>query len=441
MKYSSSARIALLVAAVAGCKKQAPEPPAAAGAVAITEATATPLPAGAGDGMIGVAGPARLVAAAADGSWVAVCAGQPEKVRIVVGDGGGLVADRIVAGSERDLVVVDGDALVHVDLVARTARTLGRRAPAAVDADSRRVVQVDDTKVIVRDPGTAPRTIDVGVQIGAVWGHGKRWLEVGPGEPPRELATGYCGWVGLGSYSYANDQRRTIDLDPSGIEALDRVGPELGVTGGGEITLDGAVVASADCVGLVVAALATPPRALVMCTDDHNHVVGPGGWDHPVGGSFGQQRSQAGIASQLTLGVRVFCVTGACIDLISGREFGTWSNELVWRADKFLVRKGGGNLLIDDLDQERQRTVVLPRITQAVTIDTATGRRTSGPAPSPPAYIDGTGRFLLYGRHVIDVEGGALIATLADDAIAIDERGRVLLPASPGQGPLHWRAP
>lgn len=439
MKSSSSAQVALIVAAVVGCKKKLPEPPPAPKPVVITEGTAEPLPAGTGDGAIGVVGRTRMIGVAADGSWVAVCEGQPEKLRVVVGDSAGLVADRVVAGSERDLVVVVGDALVHVDTVARTARKLGRVAPAAIDDASRRIVQVDDTKLIVRDPGVAPRTIDLGVQIGAVWSRGKRWLEMAPGVPTRDLTQGSCGWVNLGTYDFPNDQRQTIDLDPSGVEAADRIGPVLGVTAAGEITLDGAVVASADCVGLVVAALATPPRALVMCADNRNHVVGPGGWDRPVGGSFGGPRDQAGIATQLMLGVRVYCVTGACIDLITGREFGTYGNELVWDGDEVVVRKDGGNLLIDELDQERQRTVVLPRLTQAVTVDTATGRRTSGSAPKPPTYIDSAGRFLLYGRHVVDVEAGTLVATLAEDALAIDTHGRVLIAPAEGQGPLRWR--
>ena len=46
-------------------------------------------------------------------------------LRVVVGDGPGLEVDRVVATSERDLIVIDGDALVHVDVVARTRRRLG----------------------------------------------------------------------------------------------------------------------------------------------------------------------------------------------------------------------------------------------------------------------------------------------------------------------------
>lgn len=48
---------------------------------------------------------------------------------------------------------------------------------------------------------------------------------------------------------------------------------------------------------------------------------------------------------------------------------------------------------------------------------------------------------MLYGRYVIVVEAGALVATLAEDAVAIDRSGRVLVPASESMGPLRWRAP
>lgn len=75
------------------------------------------------------------------------------------------------------------------------------------------------------------------------------------------------------------------------------------------------------------------------------------------------------------------------------------------------------------------------------TIDTATGRRRSGAAPKPPTYIDAAGDHLLYGRHVVDVAQATLVATIADDALAIDRSGRVLVPAAEGQGPLRWRRP
>ena len=62
-------------------------------------------------------------------------------------------------------------------------------------------------------------------------------------------------------------------------------------------------------------------------------------------------------------------------------------------------------------------------------------------APKPPAFIDGAGRFLLYGRHVIDVEAGTLVKTVADDPLAIDTAGRILVVAPDGDGPLRWVKP
>jgi hypothetical protein len=232
--------------------------------------------------------------------------------------------------------------------------------------------------------------------------------------------------------------RLTIDLDPTGVEAVDRIGPELGVTAAGEITVDGERVLGADCVGTVIAALATPPRALVSCRGG-NRVVGPG-FDRSVRGN-GSAVEQTTIADPLLLGQRLICLGGACIELIGGRDFVTWDTPPVWSDDRFLVRKGGAGLLIDDLDQERQREVTLPRMTQTVTVDTATGRRRAGAAPTPPGFIDAAGDYLLYGRYVVDVANATLVATLAEDALAIDRSGRVLVPAAPGQGPLRWRRP
>lgn len=436
----------LLIGALAsaGCKKKsppAPPQPATTVPTVVVEGTAEPLPGGAPDGAIGVAGPARFVAAASDGGWVMLCQGEPEELRVVVGDGPGLAVDRAVAAADHDLAVIDGEALLHVDVVARTARRLGAAAPATIDGESRRLVQVDGGRVIVRDPGVAPRTIDTGTAIAAAWAHGKRWLEVAPGVPSRELAQGSCGWVRDETYNHPVDGRTTVDLDPSGLEAADRIGPELGITATGEVTLDGVRVVGADCVGSVIAALAAPPRALVMCTDNRNHVVGAGGFDRVVGGTIGGAREQAVIADQLVLGRRMVCVSGACIDLVTGRDFATYQTPAVSFDDHALVRKGAGALLIDDLDQERQREVVLPRLTQTVTIDTATGRRRAGAAPPPPAFVDAAGHFLLYGRHVVDVEAATLVGTLAVDALAIDRSGRVLIPAADGHGPLRWRKP
>ena len=433
--------LAALVAGAASCKKKEPPPPRPPiDAAPAAASPAQPLPGGAADGAIGGTGEVELVAAADDGAWVAICQqDRPghEVLRVVVGDGPGLEARWLVAATDRDLAVLTADALVHVDAVARTARVLGPHAPVAIDRDSRRLVQAEGATVIVRDPGVAPRTVDAGGEVERLSLRGRRWLSVHRGTPARQPDYSSCGWVQPGYAKPVADA--TIDLDPSGVEALERVGPELGVTAAGEVTLDGARVAPAECVGNVIAALAEPPRALVMCNEGRNHVVGPG-LDREVGGTLGGGREQAQISEQLVLGRRVVCVTGACIDLVSGRDFGTYDTPIVWAGERFVVRKRGGNLLVDELDHERQREVVLPRLTQAVTVDTATGRRVAGAAPTPPAFIDAAGRFLLYGRHVVDVEDARLVATLADDALAIDTAGRVLA-VDPRDRRLRWRRP
>lgn len=439
----------------AGCKKRLPPPPPVpvapaelTGGPAPPTTTATtivldppqPLPGGAPDGAIGVAGPIRLVGAADDGAWVMTCPAEgPGKLRVVVGDGPGLEVDRVVAATDRDLAVIVGDALIHVDVVARTSQRLGRAAYARIDADSRRLVQADGRRVIVRDPGAAPRTIDTGVEIAGLWARSRRWLEVAPGTPARDLTEGACGWVDDHDYQLPVADRTTIDLDPSGVEAAERIGPELGITASGEVTLDGAVVVAADCVAHVIAALAEPPRALVMCGSGRNRVVGAGGFVREVGGNGGRSGDQATIADQLILGRRVICLSGACIDLVTGRDFATYDHELVAATDRVVVRKQSGGLLLDDLDQERQRRLALPRVTQAVTVDTATGRRRAGPAPAAPVFVDLAGHYLLYGRFVVDLEAGTLVATVAEGAIAIERAGRVLVPVAPGQGPLRWR--
>ena len=64
-----------------------------------------------------------------------------------------------------------------------------------------------------------------------------------------------------------------------------------------------------------------------------------------------------------------------------------------------------------------------------------------GPTPQPPAFIDASGEWLLYGRHVIDLTAGALVSTLPIDALAIDASGRVLVPAPGGGGPFRWQLP
>lgn len=430
-----------VVAVTGGCKKKekvaaTPMP----GPAVVTEGTAEPLPGGAPDGTIGAPGAAELVGAADDGSWVLLCQGAPARLRVVVGDGPGLVADRAVAATDRDLIVVDGGALVHVDVAARTSRRIGAIGPVVIDPASRRIVHAIAQALTVRDPGVAPRLLDAGKPVAAMWLRGRRWLEVAPGEPSFDLRQSTsCAWVRDDPWEFPTEGRLTIDLDPAGVEAVDRIGPELGITGGGEITIDGTRVLGAECVGQVIAALADPPRALVACSDG-NHVVGPG-VDRKVGGTSGGTSEQATISDQLVLGQRLVCVSGACVDLVSGRDFSTWETPAVWRDERYLVRKAPTGLLVDDLAQERQRTVVLPRLTQAVTVDTATGRRRASAAPTAPAFIDAAGDFLLYGRHVVDVDRAALVATLGEDALAIDRSGRVLIADTPGAGPLRWKRP
>ncbi len=440
MRIPSTTALCLAIACAGpACKKKLPAPPTPPlDAPAPTLGAPEPLPGGSPDGAVGDAAKATFVAAADDGAWVLLC--QPyqtpfERLHVVVGDGPGLLAQRVVAAADRDLVVLAGDAMLHVDVPARTVRRLGPIGAAAIDGESRRVVHADGTKVVVLDPGQAPRTVETGDSIAHLALRGKRWLSVEHGDPPKLDPYSSCGWV---DHAYEIDDA-TIDLDPSGLEANDRIGPELGITGAGEVTLDGVTVAGADCVATVIAALAQPPRALVGCSDGM-HVVGPG-LDRAVHGSIGGKAEQATISEHLTLGERLVCVTGACIDLTSGRDFGTYETPSVWADDRFIVRKGGGGLLVDDLDQDRQREVVLPRLTQAVTVDTATGRRVAGPAPTPPAFVDAAGRFLLYGRHVVDVDAAALVATLPADGLAIDRSGRVLVAPAPERGPLRWRKP
>src|SRR5678816_1810916 len=118
-----SAAIAIAILA-AGCDaKKAPRFEAGRdGEVsAARDSPAEPLPAGDPEGGLGPAGPARFIGAADDGSWVLVCDdAKPEpRLHVVIGGGAGLTADRVIATSDRDLIVADGERLVHVDAVAR----------------------------------------------------------------------------------------------------------------------------------------------------------------------------------------------------------------------------------------------------------------------------------------------------------------------------------
>ena len=59
----------------------------------------------------------------------------------------------------------------------------------------------------------------------------------------------------------------------------------------------------------------------------------------------------------------------------------------------------------------------------------------------PPRFLGSSGRWLLYGRHVVDLQDGVRVATLTEEALAIDENGRVLVPSAGGKAPLRWRRP
>jgi hypothetical protein len=398
---------------------------------------ARPLPPEAADGAIGRAGPVTLVVTAEDGGWVALCQGASLRrgMALVVGAGAGLPADRLIAGSDRDVVVIDGDHLVHVDIVARTWRRLGPAGPAAIDAERRRIVHARGDRLIVRDPGQAPREIGAAGPVATILLRGGRWAEITTGPVPGVLLRGSCGQPYVRPDA---EKQATIDLDPVGVEAVDRVGPAIGVTAAGEVTLDGEVVADAACSGYVMAALAEPPRVLVACQLAGIYVVGPD-LRAQVGGHV-RHVGPAAIAEPLTLGHRLICVSGACVDLVAGVSYDTGEHALVWADDETLVRIDGTGLRIDQLGGGHA-VVPLPHVTREITIDAATGRRIAGPAPRPPTWIGAAGRFGLYGRHLLDVRAGRLVATLGTDTLAVDRGGRVLVPASPGHGPLRWLAP
>ena len=437
--------LALVVAAVAGCgkgggeRKPAGEGSAAPAAEVVTDVVTT-LPPVAGE-TVGPSGDVRVVAAADDGAWILTCAstGGRDSPRLVVGAGDGLPIDRLIAASDRDLVFVEGGALVHVDVVARTRRVLGPPAHAAIDPASRRIVHLRAGKLVVRDPGVPARELPAPADAVAVWARGKRWVEVGSGQPARDLGHRDC--APIQRYPYAFAPTATVDLDPTGVEALDRVGPQLGITAAGEVTLDGEVVLAADCAGQVHAALAEPPRLLARCAGSYRLVVaGPGGFTKDVPGHIERRGELAAIADYLVLGRRLVCWMSACIDLVAGVGYPVEQNDLVWIGETRFVAKRGAGLVIQAVERAPVE-VALPRITQEVTVDTATGRRRTGPPPPTPAYVDAAGRFLLYGRYLIDLDAGTLRATLGTDAAAVDVTGRVLVPASPGQGPYRWIHP
>ena len=427
--------------ATAGCKKKAPRatavtaPPIDAGErTAIGAPVALPAVVATAD----VGGPAAstLIAAAEDGAWTALCvATEP---MLVVGASAGIPFDRLIAHTAKDVVVVRDRSLVHVDVVARTERTLGSVAAAAVDPVTRRLVIARSSEVTVIDPGVAPRTVpNPGGTPAAVVLRGARWAELWSGSA-RMLGDRSC----TDNLSYGT--RSTIDLDPAGVEAP-RLGPELAITPTGEVTLDGAVVIPASCGAEVVAALADPPRVLATCGKGDNLVAGPGGFSRPVGGNNrGNAYVSATIADALSLGRRVVCIYGACVDLVTGESFSTYSNAQLWIDERVVVRAQPEGLWIDRLSDDpatpaKHLVVNLPRISAAVTVDTVTGQRRTGPTPTAPTVIGVAGGWMLYGRYVIDLERGALVATLPADALAIDRQGRVLMRKD--GAPLRWRLP
>lgn len=437
--------IAIVVTAVA-CKPPAKDRPAAGSAIALDAAPPTlfgdpaPLPAVGATDAISADGTTQIIDHAPDGRWVAVCQGEPRRPRLIVGGGAGLEIDRVLATGPDDVVATRADRMIHVDVRAGTVRTIARQMPAALAPDGRRLVLGLGSDLLVLDPGQPLRTIATGGQIRAVRLVSSRWAEV-----ERGVAAGpNPGCDRWSAFQYG--ERATIDLDP-GLEAVERVGPELAITPAGEVALDGEVVIGADCAALVVAALASPPRVMARC-GSRELIAGPGGfraWVSVLIGSAVDVNAQVKIADDLHLGHRVVCLNGGCVDLVTGTEYPTWQQRLVWFDDRHVVRAQGNSLLIDRLpadaaDPVTHATVTLPRLVATTTVDTATGRRVNGPAPQPPEFIDARGAWLLYGRHVIDLAGGALAATLPIDALAIDATGRVLMPA-PGGGGLRWQLP
>lgn len=461
--------LALVVAAVA-CKKKVKEaPPAPTPAVATAAATGTaaepmvdepepgtmsmpkPLPPRDPDGVVGVglSSEVAVIDAAADGGWVALCLDpmQNPQARLVVGDGMSLTIDRLVATSRRDVVYTYGDQLYHVDVVAHTVRALGPRATAAIDGDSRRIVFARATKLVVLDPGSPPREVATGGEaISEVWLEHRRVATFSKGSPPDGLVRAGCGRGGdYGTYPV---ERIGVDLDPTGVEAIERIGPEIGVTPGGEITVDGEVVIDAECGAHVVAAIASPPRVMAQCRRRgiDGVVAGPG-FKKLVRGYFGQIPGPgASIADFLVLGKRLVCPGGfsTCIDLLTGEAHDA-SNK-IWVGPLVIVTGDDAELQIRLLPEAadgatRTHTVKLPRTVRSVSVDAVTGRRITGPAPDPPRFVDAVGRWMLYGRHVIDLQDGVRVATLGEDALAIDEVGRVLVPSSGSKAPLRWRKP
>lgn len=432
-----------VVLATAGCKKKTKQETAAAPTPVIdagvrnaigSPVALAPLPA-----TTAIGGPdvSTLIAAATDGSWVALCV--HTEPHLVVGAGTGVLFDRLITSGPQDVVVARNGELIHVDVVARTERSLGSVAAAGLDPKTRRLVVARSGAVTVIDPGVAPRTVPyAGSAPVAVVLRGLRWAELWAGSD-RRLIDRSC--KPFDDLSFGSTT--TVDLDPVGVAEAPRFGPELAITPTGEVTLDGAVVIAAACGAEVVAALADPPRVLAKCGKGDNLVAGPGGFSRPVDGhNRGNAYVSATIADSLTLGQRVVCIYGACVDLVTGEDFPTYSNAHLWIDERVVVRAQPEGLWIDRLGTDattpaKHLVVNLPRISAAVTVDTVTGQRRTGPAPTAPTVLGVAGRWMLYGRYVIDLEQGAVAATLSSDALAIDDQGRVLIRT--GDAPLRWR--
>lgn len=435
------------VAALVACQPKKPPPQGLGGdAGAATKVarvtTPEPLPPPAPTAPIGEAGPQKLVVVDDAGAWQVTCHGEPyrsdddDHLDVVVGGGEGLRADALLAAAPSDLVIVTGEDAAVIDVVARTITRVTATA-AAIDPKTRRVVLAAHGELVVRDPGRAPRTIRAAGSIASLSLRGARWAVVSFGDEPARQ-TG-CDDL---RYPYPRSELTVIDLDPAGVEEVDTVGPEIGVTASGEITLRGEVVVPADCVGEVVGALAEPPRVLVQCRDGSVALGAPGVAARAVGHTSSTQTEGARIAENLVLGQRVNCLWGGCADLVDGTWYATFSEPLVVFTERRIVRKIPSGLLVDDLDTDVQTKIVLPQITQAVTVDTVTGKRKTG-APPPAALeaIDLADGFLLYGRFVVDLGAAKVTRTLDADAVAVDATGRALTPASPGTGPFHWVGP
>jgi hypothetical protein len=292
----------------------------------------------------------------------------------------------------------------------------------------------------------APRVVPVGEQVTALTMRHRRVATAGTSKVYDMLSGVSCERPPDVSRNVA--ERRAVDLDPSGVEAIERIGPEIGITASGEVTVDGEAVIDADCGGQVIAALSAPPRVLAVCRRGEVRLAGPG-FAQIIHLYFGERAGDvATIAPRVALGERVPCINHGCVDLITGQGFE--QKHVVWSTDRVVVLADDAGLRVLHLPayvpgqppgETRAVTVALPRVVQTVTLDAVTGTRQVGAAPLLPRFVDAAGRWLLYGRHVVDVQDGVQVTTLADGAYAIDETGRVLMRTSPVRGPLRWVRP